>query len=48
MKKLLYLIPAFLLFAITPLFAARQTLVPVEGSVTDNSGNPLGFATVAR
>ena len=47
MKKYLFIISALLLFAVTPLFAARQTLVPVEGSVTDNSGNPLGFATVA-
>ena len=50
--RLLYSIAAALVFCgfsilNTPAFAARQTLVPVEGTVTETSGAPLGFATVA-
>ena len=49
--RLLYFITALALFTVasayTPAFAARQTLIPVEGTVTETSGTPLGFATVA-
>ena len=53
--RLLYFITALAIFtaasaftsAFTPASAARQTLIPVEGTVTEASGAPLGFATVA-
>ena len=49
--RLLYFISALALFtaasAFTPASAARQTLIPVEGTVTEASGMPLSFATVA-
>ena len=46
-KRLLYLLSTLLICAPASSFAARQTQIPVEGAVTEISGAPLGFATVA-